>query len=297
MKLNYYELEPEENTFYSVVADVTHRCNMKCANCYIPNRTIPDMDKKKFFECISKFPKRAEVRLIGAEPTVREDLDELIWGIRKAGHRPALMTNGLKLVDFDYAKSLKKAGLHTVNISMNGADDDKIYKVMDGQECAQQKTKALDNCAKLNFFINTNTVIMKDLNDRVPFRLYQMMKELKVGNAVLRFRNVAQLGRYTYQYEENHTYEELIEMIGKQFGKQKADILKHNTINGHIEERSVLFPVEEGKKYKTIQIKITDWSPQRGVIPDPNSKRRGRITEDFKVAPFFEHVKMNENFY
>lgn len=30
-KIDYFELEPENNIFYSVVADITHRCNMECA--------------------------------------------------------------------------------------------------------------------------------------------------------------------------------------------------------------------------------------------------------------------------
>ena len=47
-------------------------------------------------------------------------------------------------------------------------------------------------------------------------------------------------------------------------------------------------------KRKTQWIKITNWSPDDSDIPDPDSKRRGRITQDFKIAPFFEHVAMNE---
>ena len=40
----YYEVEPEDCNFTDVTADVTHKCNMACTNCYIPNRDIPDMD-------------------------------------------------------------------------------------------------------------------------------------------------------------------------------------------------------------------------------------------------------------
>jgi len=43
--MNYYELPPEQNHFSDVVIDITHRCNMNCKNCYIPNREIPDLDK------------------------------------------------------------------------------------------------------------------------------------------------------------------------------------------------------------------------------------------------------------
>ena len=46
----YYELEPEDNYFTDVTADVTHKCNMECSNCYVPNRDIPDMDIDKLID-------------------------------------------------------------------------------------------------------------------------------------------------------------------------------------------------------------------------------------------------------
>ena len=69
-------------------------------------------------------------------------------------------------------------------------------------------------------------------------------------------------------------------------------IMKSKTIDGYEEEHNVLFLIPNTNN--KVWIKITDWSPTDSNIPDPNSVRRGRITEDFKVAPFFEHVKMNE---
>jgi len=43
----YTELLPQDNTFTNIVIDLTHRCNMECANCYIPNRNIPDLEVDK----------------------------------------------------------------------------------------------------------------------------------------------------------------------------------------------------------------------------------------------------------
>ena len=37
---------PEQSPYDIVMVDVTHRCNMTCANCYLPNRVIPDMDAR-----------------------------------------------------------------------------------------------------------------------------------------------------------------------------------------------------------------------------------------------------------
>ena len=87
--MNYFELEPEQNTFSNIVVDLTHRCNMECANCYIPNRDVPDLDKEKLFEFLSRLPSRTYIRLIGAEPTMRNDLPEIIsscGGFPDPGH-------------------------------------------------------------------------------------------------------------------------------------------------------------------------------------------------------------------
>jgi len=295
MNYNYYELEPKNNHFYSVVIDITHKCNMKCANCYIPNRNIPDMDLSKLIDCIKQFPKRTEIRIIGAEPTMRKDLTEVIKQIRKCGHRPMMISNGLKLGNKRYAQSLFDAGLKTINLSLNGADDDKIYLITDQLKCADRKMKALKNCAEIGYFININTILMKGVNDFTPLRLAEIVKELNV-NAILRFRNVGQIGRYSLEKNNNWTFNELKIHISNLFKKDVNELYKYNKINGYVEKNVCFFPIFEGK-IKTPWIKITDWSPDDSDIPDPNSKRRGRITQNFKIAPFFEHVKINEYGY
>lgn len=290
---NYYELEPENNHFYSIVVDITHRCNMECKNCYIPNRNIPDMDINKLIDCLKKIPGRKEIRLVGAEPTLRKDIQQIISEIRKIGHRPVMMTNGLKLANKEYAKSLYNSGLKTINISLNGADDDDIYKITDNGSYAKRKIKALENCANIGYFINTNTVMIRGVNDNVPSKLISIIKNLNI-NAVMRFRNIGQLGRYHINSNGNWTFEELLDHISKITNIDINIIKSFNKVNGYEEERTVLFPLEENKIQKTSWIKITDWAPLDSNIPDPNNKRRGRITENFKIAPFFEHVKLNE---
>ena len=71
-----------------------------------------------------------------------------------------------------------------------------------------------------------------------------------------------------------------------------------NTVNGYVNESgSILFPLDESRRLKTTWVKITDWSPIDSKLPGGNRNRRGRITQDFKIAPHWEHVVMNENGY
>jgi len=291
MALNYYELEPRNNRFYSIIADITHKCNMSCSNCYIPNRAIPDMDKFKLFDLLKKLPFKCEIRLIGAEPTMRKDLPEIISKVKELNHRPVIVTNGLKLSNLEYVKTLKKAGLFVVNISLNGGNSNKIYQKTDGGAFANIKIKALQNLARTGFFINTNTILIRGINESVPLDIYNQLKSLKVKRAVMRFRNVGQLGRYAISKKGNYSFQELISLVARDFKLSENEIIKHNQIDGYREKNTILFPVRKGQ---TIYIKITDWSPEKSSFPDPNSQRRGRITSSFKIAPFFEHIKMNE---
>lgn len=296
--MNYYEIEPEQSKFKTLVADITHRCNMECANCYVPNRTIPDMDLEKLYDLARRLPQRTEFRLMGGEPTVRKDLPDIISNIRKLGHRPTILTNGLKLGNFDYVKTLYDAGLRSLNISMNGADDDAVYTVMDELKCADRKMAALRNVIKLNMFVNINCILQKGVNDHIPERLISIFKnEFPNAAGVLRFRNVGQIGRYTLRKNQNHTFDELIEKFAKVINKDVDYIKSMNVVEGFVEKYNVLFPLDESKKRSGLWIKITDWSPDSSDIPDPDSIRRGRITQNFKLAPFFEHVKLNEGGY
>lgn len=292
--LNYYELEPENNHFYTVLADITHRCNMRCSNCYIPNRKIPDMNKHKLFALLKKLPFKCEIRLIGAEPTMREDLPEIISTIRRLSHRPVLVTNGLKLAQLSYVRTLKKSGLFFAGISLNGGSNDEVYKKMDGGSYARKKMRALENLAAMGFVISTNTIIVRDLNERVPFEIYSKLKHLKVRKGFIRIKNIGFLGRYMKPEHSNCSFKEMVQMTAHTFRLDEKWILTQNVINGYKEKKSVLFPLEKNK-HQSIYMKITDWSSGEDFgCPDPNSQRRGRITEDFKIAPCFEHIKVNE---
>jgi hypothetical protein len=41
-------------------------------------------------------------------------------------------------------------------------------------------------------------------------------------------------------------------------------------------------------------IRLVDWSIDDDGVPDSENEFRGRITPNWKIAPFFEHVKINE---
>ena len=290
INLLYKKYKPEKNPFYTLVADVTHRCNMACANCYIPNRKIKDMSTDKLFRFLTQLPKRTEIRLIGAEPTMRKDLPEIIYRVRKLGHRPVLMTNGLKLSSLSYVKELKDSGLRTVYISMNGVDVDEWYQKIDGMRCVVKKLKALDNAHKEKMFISIGCIIIRNINFQAPSRFLKLIDKMGLKTLTLRFRNIGQIGRYD-KGAENLSFEELIDLCSNQFNLSKQFIKSQNKISGYYEKHTRFFSFPHNNK---ITVKITNWDSTGLPTVDPGNKRRGRITQDFQIASFFEDVKHNE---
>ena len=286
------------NPFKVIIADLTHKCNMTCANCYIPNRDIPDMDAEKFMQCIKAFPERTEIRLMGAEATMRKDLPEIIHRIKtETRHRAILLTNGLRLAHKNYTKELKDAGLQYVYVSMNGADNDDWYEAIDEMRCAKKKIRAMENLLEYKFTVDTGTIIQNPINLDAPRRLYNLLTSIGYTRGVMRFKNVGQIGRYSIEQEENLPMRELHNRVCEQLGVDPEWAWTQDLVDGSREKNSRFFSVDgSAHRGRGFWAKITNWNVENSN-PDPNSIRRGRITENFMVAPFFEHVATNEGGY
>ena len=287
---------PERNPFRTVVADVTHRCNMACANCYIPNRQIPDMDVGRLEACLAAFPRRTDIRIIGAEPTMRRDLPEIVAMIRRLGHRPVLLTNGLRLARKSYARTLKDAGLRHVCISFNGADNDDWYAAIDNMRCAGKKMQAVSHAVAHGMIVNTGTILVRGVNEDAVGRVLGFVRSLGPRHAILRFKNIGAFGRYDGEAaKRNLGMEELEALSAAALGVSEEEIAARNRIEGQAAQDSRLFPVDPGVRFgRGLWFKLTDWQANALGRVDPDSIRRGRITEEFRIAPAIEHMKANE---
>tara|TARA_B100000035_G_scaffold229746_1_gene197938 strand:+ start:339 stop:1085 length:747 start_codon:yes stop_codon:yes gene_type:complete len=248
------------------------------------------MDKSRLYDLVSRLPRRTFIRLIGAEPTLRDDLHEIVREIKSRGHHVSLTTNGLKLHRMDYVQKLKSAGLRLVLISMNGGEDDEVYKRVDGGKYAVLKNRALDNCMKSNLIVNTGTIVLKDCNEHVIPQLYQKLGQYKSRvKPVMRLRTMAPIGRHMGE-EFIYDFEEFRDRVCQELGITNKYIEEHS-VDAFNNYNGVLFDMPN------CIVRMVDWTVDDDGVPDNSNESRGRITQDFKLAPFFEHVKENEYGY
>lgn len=266
----------EDCPFETVFVDVTHRCNMGCRNCYIPNRTIPDLDAAWLEEVFARLPRGRVLRLAGAEPTMRDDLPDLIRAARANGHHPAILTNGLKLGDRAYLRELKRAGVQIVYLSMNGAFDDELYYAVDAMRCAEAKTVAFDNLRSEHVYTALGITVVRDRNESaIPALLKATGSARNVRE--LHLRSVGPIGRY--MRNAPLTLEELEALF----------CLAAGILPGSLEScgRSAR---SRDVNFNRLRVQFTQW-------PDLDSTTRGRLTPEGRIAPAFEHGIANEGGY
>ncbi|MFP4116402.1 MAG: radical SAM protein [Candidatus Aenigmatarchaeota archaeon] len=156
------------NHVSSVLLYITNNCNSSCRICYQESKIGDrggEMEKERIQKVLDRIGKNKRVTLIGGEPTVRDDLFEIIRMVKEKGHEPEIFTNGLKLSDIKYVKKLKEAGIERVYISLDGFEEE-IYEKMRG-DASQLKAKllALRNLEAMEMSTVIASVIGKDINE------------------------------------------------------------------------------------------------------------------------------------
>ena len=279
-------MKPEDSKFKYVYCDIVHRCNMECANCYLPFRHYPDLNSDKVIDFIKRFKVKTEFRFIGGEPTLHKDLAKIIKEATSFGHRTTIATNGLRIAHYHYLKELKDAGLKTVYLSMTGFDDDKVYEITDRLKCAKKKMDALANCLSLKLRLSIGCIVIKNLNEHIIDRMvaYKDNNKMRIGTS-FEFRNVGQVGRYMIEKDQNYKFDELKQLISDKFGINPNPKL--------FEDNQYAWTAIHGK----YRINITNWEGVDGGFNDETNARRGRLTQNFEVAPFLEHIKENDGGY
>jgi radical SAM protein with 4Fe4S-binding SPASM domain len=144
---------------------LTYRCNNDCAHCYnARSRQFPEMDTANWKRVIDRLWQIGipHVVFTGGEPTLREDLPELIAHAERTGQITGLNTNGRRVSDARYLKELVEAGLDHIQITLE-SHDPFIHDAMVSTKGAWRQTIAgIQNALASPLYIMTNTTMLTE---------------------------------------------------------------------------------------------------------------------------------------
>lgn len=164
---------------------VTDRCDFRCVYCmsesmtFLPKESILSLEEIGRIAQVFSELGVEKIRLTGGEPLVRRDVMQVIDYIGGLGLKDfAMTTNGSQLPR--YARDLKTAGLHRLNISLDSLDAKKFKRITRTGNL-QQVLDGIDAAIQAGFKgIKLNAVIMKGRNEDEVLDLVEFARSKKI---------------------------------------------------------------------------------------------------------------------
>jgi len=206
-----------------IIMYISSRCNLNCPVCYECTADLKEPDLKEIEQLSIRFKGRT-IALQGREPTCREDLCEIIK-ITSKYNTVFLVTNGMKLTDYDYALKLKKSGLKNIIFSFNGFNDE-IYERMNGKALLDSKLRALENIKRIGIRTIISATIAKGINDNQILKLCQYCSNNPSFVRELRLRSITPVGKHLGI--EPYCMSEMVGLVGSALGISKGDLIKEH---------------------------------------------------------------------
>ena len=164
-------------------------------------------------------PGKSLVQLSGGEPTVRDDLPEIIAFAKACGAKYVqLNSNGIRLAeDEDFVKSLAEAGLSFVFMQFDGTNNF-IQKKLRNKALLETKLKAIAHCDKYHLGVTLVPTLVQGVNTGNIGEIIKLALTLSPAVRGVHFQPASYFGRIPNipNNDERFTLGELLDAIPKQ---------------------------------------------------------------------------------
>lgn len=202
--------------------EITGRCNLNCPICFAESGGCPpDPTVAKLRTIFNELVEKGNtfIHLSGGEPTVRDDLPEIVAAAREAGCESIqLNSNGIRLgQDESYVRALADAGLSFVFMQFDGTED-QIYQTLRGKPLFDIKQAAIKNCSMNLVGVTLVPTIVPGVNDHNIGELIRFGVANSPAVRGVHFQPVSYFGRYptTPRNEDRITLPEILREIEAQ---------------------------------------------------------------------------------
>jgi 7,8-dihydro-6-hydroxymethylpterin dimethyltransferase len=182
--------------------EVTARCNLACPICFARSNESrgeePDMKTiRRRYETILQVSGPAPVQLSGGEPTMRDDLPQIVAMGKDLGFDMIqINTNGVRLAtDVEYLEMLRKNGAKVLYLQFDGVTDD-VYEATRGAHLMDTKIKVLENCSRTGMAVVLVPTVVPGVNDSQVGSIVRFAKKWMPVVRGVHFQPISYFGRY-----------------------------------------------------------------------------------------------------
>jgi MoaA/NifB/PqqE/SkfB family radical SAM enzyme len=173
---------------------LNYACQAKCAFCYNPPITEELLRRELSFAQAAQALYAAarggarKLNLHGGEVTLRDDLPKILRLARKVGFEAVtLVTNGVRLGDGRYARSLVSAGLTHVRMSIHAPDAAGHDAIVVVPGAFERILRAIGHLRRLEIPLGINFVLVRDNAAKLPALLRRFVLEEKIEDVIVYF--------------------------------------------------------------------------------------------------------------
>lgn len=165
---------------------VTDKCNLRCRYCmpeegveYIPHEKIMTLEETGRLVSIMTSLGIQKVRITGGEPLVRKNVIKLVrdLGNMEEIHEIAMTTNGVLFAES--AEELYRAGLRSVNISLDTMNPE-LFRGITGFGEYDQVWASIEKALELGMKVKINCVPLRELNEKELLPLAMLARDRKI---------------------------------------------------------------------------------------------------------------------
>lgn len=208
--------------------DITNRCNLTCPICfanasakgYIVEPTFEEIVQiMKHFRSMKPIP-AVLLQLSGGEPTMRDDLPEIIRKGKELGFTELMVTtNGVRFAkSIELIKKCKDAGMNAIYLQFDATDAPEVWKKIRGVNLWPLKKKVIENCRKLGFHgLVLVPTVAKGVNDNQIGNILDFARDNSDVVSGVIFQPVSLTGRISFEelMDIRYTTSDLKEAINK----------------------------------------------------------------------------------
>lgn len=153
------------------MVNVTNNCNMTCDACFSGSHVglkEPYVPAEKLLEPL---PQRSgddprHVVFIGGEPTLHPELPQMVAEVTRRGYVPRLASNGLRLRDRKYTRTLAEAGLKWVFLHFDSLDEDR-NRHFRGRTMVKECLDSIESCREAGMKVQFGTTVSQENIDEL----------------------------------------------------------------------------------------------------------------------------------